>query len=51
MLLLHGYGVAPEREFTIVCVLAVALGIGFGIAALRWQALGRWHPFYVTWLD
>jgi hypothetical protein len=31
MLLLHGYGVAPEREFTIVCVLAVALGLGLAL--------------------
>jgi hypothetical protein len=41
MLLLHGYGVAPEREFTIVGVLAVALGVGFGIAAVASYLLSR----------
>jgi hypothetical protein len=41
MLLLHGYGVAPEREFTVVGVLALALGIGFGIAALASYLLSR----------
>src|SRR5260370_39061910 len=41
MLLLHGYGVAPEREFTIVGVLALALGVGSGIAALASYLLSR----------
>jgi hypothetical protein len=41
MLLLHGYGVAPEREFTIVGVLALALGVGFGIAAAASYLLSR----------
>jgi hypothetical protein len=41
MLLLHGYGVAPEQEFTIFGALALALGIGFGIAALASYLLSR----------
>jgi hypothetical protein len=41
MLLLHGYGVAPEQEFTILGALALALGIGFGIAALASYLLSR----------
>ena len=41
MLLLHGYGVAPEREFTIVGVLALALGIGSCVAALSSYLLSR----------
>jgi hypothetical protein len=41
MLLLHGYGVAPEREFTIVGVLALALGIGSCLAALSSYLLSR----------
>ena len=41
MLLLHGYGVAPEEEFTIFGALALALGIGFGIAALASYLLSR----------
>jgi len=41
MLVLHGYSVAPEREFTIVGVLAVALGIGSGIAAFASYVLSR----------
>ena len=41
MLLLHGYGVAPEQEFTVVGALALALGIGFGIAALASYLLSR----------
>jgi hypothetical protein len=34
MLLLHSTGVAPEREFTIFGGLALALGIGFVLAAV-----------------
>jgi hypothetical protein len=41
MLLLHGYDVAPEREFTVIGVLALALGIGFGIAAAASYLLSR----------
>jgi hypothetical protein len=41
MLLLHGNGVAPEQEFEIVGVLALALGIGSGIAALASYLLSR----------
>jgi hypothetical protein len=41
MLLLHGYGVAPEREFSIFGVLALALGIGFGVAAVASYLLSR----------
>ena len=41
MLLLHGYGVATDPEFTIFGVLAVALGIGFGIAAGASYMLSR----------
>jgi hypothetical protein len=41
MLLLHGYGVAPEQEFTIFGALALALGIGSCIAALASYLLSR----------
>jgi hypothetical protein len=41
MLLLHGYGVAPEQEFTIFGALALALGIGFGVAAVASYLLSR----------
>jgi hypothetical protein len=41
MLLLHGYGVAPDPEFTIFGVLAVALGVGFGVAAGASYLLSR----------
>lgn len=41
LLLLHGYGVAPDPEFTIFGVLAVALGIGFGVAAGMSYLLSR----------
>jgi hypothetical protein len=37
----EGYGVAPEREFTIVGVFALALGFGSGIAALASYLLSR----------
>jgi hypothetical protein len=41
MLLLHGYGVAPEQEFAIFGALALALGIGFGVAAVVSYVLSR----------
>jgi len=36
-----GIGVAPEQEFTIFGALALALGIGFGIAAFASYLLSR----------
>jgi hypothetical protein len=41
MLVLHSSGVAPEREFTIFGGLALALGIGFGVAAGASYVLSR----------
>lgn len=41
MLVLHSSGVAPEREFTIFGTLALALGIGFGVAAGASYLLSR----------
>jgi hypothetical protein len=41
MLLLRGYDVAPDPEFKIFGVLAVALGIGFGVAAGASYLLSR----------
>jgi hypothetical protein len=41
MLLLHGYGVASEPEFSIFGVLALAIGIGFGVAAVASYLLSR----------
>jgi hypothetical protein len=41
MLLLRGYGVAPEPEFAVFGVLALALGIGFGLAAAVSYLLSR----------
>ena len=41
MLLLRGYGVAPEPEFAVFGVLALALGIGFGLAAAVSYVLSR----------
>jgi hypothetical protein len=41
MVLLHGYGVAPEREFMIFGSLALALGIGFGVATVASYLLSR----------
>jgi|HubBroStandDraft_5_1064220.scaffolds.fasta_scaffold726424_2 hypothetical protein len=41
MLLLHSTGVAPEREFTIFGGLALALGIGFVLAAAVSFVLSR----------
>jgi hypothetical protein len=41
MLILHSSGVAPEREFTIFGGLALALGIGFGVAAGASYVLSR----------
>ena len=41
MLVLHSTAVAPEREFTIFGTLALALGIGFGLAAVASYLLSR----------
>jgi hypothetical protein len=41
MLILHSTGVAQEQEFTIFGGLALALGIGFGIAAAGTYFLSR----------
>jgi hypothetical protein len=41
MLGLHATGVAPEREFAIFGVLALALGVGFGLAAGASYMLSR----------
>jgi hypothetical protein len=41
MLLLRSTGVAPEREFTIFGGLALALGIGFVLAAAASYVLSR----------
>jgi hypothetical protein len=41
MLVLHSTGVAPEPEFTIFGGLALALGIGFGLASVASYLLSR----------
>jgi hypothetical protein len=41
MVALHATGVASEREFAIFGVLALALGIGFGFAAVVSYLLSR----------
>jgi hypothetical protein len=41
MLVLHSTGVAQEREFTIFGTLALALGVGFGFAAVASYLLSR----------
>jgi len=41
MLVLHSTGVAEEREFTIFGGLALALGIGFGVASAVSYLLSR----------
>ncbi len=41
MLVLHSTGVAPDSEFTIFGALALALGIGFALAAAASYLLSR----------
>jgi hypothetical protein len=41
MLWLHSSGVATDREFTVFGALALALGIGFGVAAVASYLLSR----------